>query len=177
MKESFWIFLLVILVFVIGVIIQKVLRDYRSRQLLNCLKNEDIDKFDQLVNSIMTKTLFPPYNREYLKLNALIIENNEEKIDEQFNKMFKFRLTETQKIDLLSKELDYYLKQGNKNKCKSVLNDLKSSNNQVPYQEALKTYKIFLENSSEYIPEMENQLSNTTDENKKRYLAYLLSGM
>lgn len=175
MKENVWLFLLIIFVFIVGILIQKILRKHRLHQLKNSIKNEDITKFYKLVNSTITKALFPPYNREYLKLNALIIEDNEKQIDEQFNKLFKFHLTETQKTNLLSKALDYYLKKENKTKCKEILSNFKSTKNQFLYQEALKTYKIFLENCSDYIPEMEKQLISTTDETKKRYLAYLLS--
>lgn len=174
MNDNVHFILLAVFLCALCILGTRFLKNYKFKQLLNCIKNQDVSRFSQIANSRLTKLLFPPYNIEYLKLNAFLLEGNEQEIDHQFTKMLDFNLGKTQRCDLLLKAYDYYLSKRNKKQCKSILKDIKSLEEKELYQDALKCYLIIFEKSTKYVDEMESQL-HSIDDKKKSYLEYLLS--
>ena len=99
----------------------KVLKERRMQRLVACIRQKDTERFLNLAQSRFTRFLFPPYNIEYLKLNAYLMEEDTEKIDAQFDKMLQFHLSKEQDQDLTMKAFNYYLGAENRKKTRELL--------------------------------------------------------
>ena len=51
----------------------------------------------------ITRSIFPEYNREYLRLNALIMQDRKEEIDATFDKLIPMAKDKNAKMDILDK--------------------------------------------------------------------------
>lgn len=151
----------------------KVLKERRMQQLVACIRQKDTERFLNLAQSRFTRFLFPPYNIEYLKLNAYLMEEDTEKIDAQFNKMLQFHLSKEQDQDLTMKAFNYYLGAENRKKTRELLTRIKGFEEKELTKEAQKLYDILIEKSTSYIADMEKQLADADEENKV-FLEFLL---
>ena len=150
------------------------LKRKRSDKLVQLIQMGNIDGFMQLAESKLTKFLFPMYNVEYLKLNALILEGNKRKINDQFDKMLKFRLGKKQDEDLSMKAFNYYLGMEDKHRTKDLLERIQKFTNERMKEEVQMMYDIFIVKSSSYIESMEEELKEQNEE-QKSITEYLLS--
>lgn len=150
------------------------LKKKRYANLIQLLQAGNFDEFMKMVDGRFTRFLFPGYNLEYLKLNALIIEGNKRKINDQFDKMFKFRLTKKQDEDLSMKGFNYYLGMEDKHRTKELLERILKFNNERMKEEVQMMYDIFMAKSFSYIETMEEQLSEQNEE-QRSITEYLLS--
>ena len=151
----------------------KVLKERRMQRLLACIRQKDTERFLNLAQSRFTRFLFPPYNIEYLKLNAYLMEEDTEKIDAQFDKMLQFHLSKEQDQDLTMKAFNYYLGAENRKKTRELLTRIKGFEEKELTKEAQKLYDILIEKSTSYIADMEKQLADADEENKV-FLEFLL---
>lgn len=151
----------------------KVLKERRMQQLVACIRQKDTERFLTLAQSRFTRFLFPPYNIEYLKLNAYLMEEDTEKIDAQFDKMLQFHLSKEQDQDLTMKAFNYYLGAENRKKTRELLTRIKGFEEKELTKEAQKLYDILIEKSTSYIADMEKQLADADEENKV-FLEFLL---
>ncbi|MFR9117359.1 MAG: hypothetical protein ACLVJX_00175 [Merdibacter sp.] len=151
----------------------KVLKERRMQRLVACIRQKDTERFLNLAQSRFTRFLFPPYNIEYLKLNAYLMEEDTEKIDAQFDKMLQFHLSKEQDQDLTMKAFNYYLGAENRKKTRELLTRIKGFEEKELTKEAQKLYDILIEKSSSYIADMEKQLADADEENKV-FLEFLL---
>ena len=151
----------------------KLLKEWKMRQLIQCLQKKDIVRFNKIVYSKIIKFLFPPYNIEYLKLNSALLENNKKEINKQFEKMFKYRLSHMQKKDLLMKAFNYYITIGDDKHAKKVLNIIMQTDDDDLKKETEMLYKILFENSSEYIDAMLKTLCDASEQDRP-FVEYLL---
>lgn len=151
----------------------KVLKERRMQRLVACIRQKDTERFLNLAQSRFTRFLFPPYNIEYLKLNAYLMEEDTEKIDAQFDKMLQFHLSKEQDQDLTMKAFNYYLGAENRKKTRELLTRIKGFEEKELTKEAQKLYDILIEKSTSYIADMEKQLADADEENKV-FLEFLL---
>ena len=167
-------FLIVAVVFFfLFILLLKLLKEWKMRQLIQCLQKKDIVRFNKIVYSKIIKFLFPPYNIEYLKLNSTLLENNKKEINKQFEKMFKYRLSHMQKKDLLMKAFNYYITIGDDKHAKKVLNIIMQTDDDDLKKETEMLYKILFENSSEYIDAMLKTLCDASEQDRP-FVEYLL---
>ncbi len=167
-------FLIVAVVFsFLFMLLLKLLKEWKMRQLIQCLQKKDIVRFNKIVYSKIIKFLFPPYNIEYLKLNSALLENNKKEINKQFEKMFKYRLSHMQKKDLLMKAFNYYITIGDDKHAKKVLNIIMQTDDDDLKKETEMLYKILFENSSEYIDAMLKTLCDASEQDRP-FVEYLL---
>lgn len=167
-------FLIVAVIFsFLFMLLLKLLKEWKMRQLIQCLQKKDIARFNKIVYSKIIKLLFPPYNIEYLKLNAALLGNNKKEINKQFEKMFKYRLSHIQKKDLLMKAFNYYITIGDNKHAKKVLNIIMQTDDNDLKKETEMLYKILFENSNEYIDTMLENLCEASEQDRP-FIEYLL---
>ena len=150
------------------------------------LKNKQIEKFALALNrkeydlalkiceSVLMKILFPAYNVAYMRLNVLLAQSDQKKIDAQFDTMLKAKLNSKQKEDLSLKAFNYYISIADYKKAKSMLDILDTCAGDNVKRETHIMYDIFALKKFDYISEMEKQFNEAKAE-ERNILAYLLS--
>ncbi len=87
----------------------------RIAVLLEC---KEYEKFDEVVNSLISKILVRHYDLENAKLNSYIIRKDKSNIDKQFTLLLKASQSESRRLSMLIKAFEYYVYEFNKSKSK-----------------------------------------------------------
>ncbi|MFV0254999.1 MAG: hypothetical protein ACK5G7_02590 [Erysipelotrichaceae bacterium] len=169
---------LTIVLTIIGILVLYCFYHFTKKKQLNkmvsALKNTDFDSFFETANAKITRYVFPKFNLEYLKLNALILKQDTKAIEKAFNEMFKLKMTPPQKEDIYMKAFNYYVGLENKRKTKELITTIETFDNEEMKKEARTIYDIFILKKANYIEEMEQELAND-DLASKGINEYLLS--
>ena len=106
-----WIIIAIITVAIIFLteVLRRVLTNYYSKQLMNQLLSSDFNGFFDTLNKKIVQYLLPPFNRDYLKLNAYIAQSDKKKTDELFKSFETKYLNAAQKEAVNTKGFFYYL--------------------------------------------------------------------
>lgn len=119
-------------------------RKYRE-QLAGLVHTGRYDIYDQQIQERALTRLFPVFSLAMMKLNALISNGENERIDAQFQHMDTFDLTVREGQDLYQKGFYYYLKQRNKERCayylEKAMDVLRDPHEKAKMEEL---YQIFL---------------------------------
>ena len=172
-QTSMRLLILAVILSAAGMTATKLWKTIRMRQLTDCIKNKDTQRFRALANARSTRFLFLPYNLEYLKLNAYLLEGDTVMIDQQFDQMLQLHLSNQRERDLVMKAFNYYLGEENKKKAKALLARIKGWEDETLTKEAQKLYDILIAHSACYIAQMEEQLEKADAQNRV-YLEFLL---
>lgn len=152
----------------------KIFQKRKQEELLMLLQSQKYDEFDSVANDKFTRFLFPRFNLEYLKLNALIIQGKEKEVDKTFNTIFEIKMTNPQKQDIYMKAFNYYVGMENSAKSKEMLDIINTFDNEEMKTEANTIYDIFVLKRSNHLEEM-LQLIEEQDESVKGITEYLIS--
>ncbi len=149
-------------------------RNELLRQLDECLNRKDFKTFDGLIESRPARTLFPAYNRAYLKLNEAMYKEDRAEIDKAFAS-FDMPMNKAQKTALYKKGFYYYLGLEDRGKTDHYFELLKQLD--VSDRHSLDVmYDIYIDKGYKYIGEMEERIKGLTEEEQMPFLA-LLSDM
>lgn len=150
-----WIIFTVIVVFVLEVVFQvKKQKDVSKleNELTSALLKKDYRKFDELVNSVDAKKNIPPYNLNYLKLNAAIIRGKKQDIDSLCDNFENVHMNQAQKENFYATAFGYYAQQNNKKKALYYKDKiLKESKNEKNIEACKRMYSVYIESSDEYL--------------------------
>lgn len=149
------------------------LKNYQIKKYSTLLAKEEVDECLKLADSTFMKYLFPPYNLERLKLNAIMVRGKKKEIIAQYDRMFSMRLNDVQKENLALIAFNYYVRNEEKGRAEIMLSILKEGKNEQVKKEAQVLYDIFLLKKFNYIEEMENILDEV-DMQRRRLFEYLL---
>lgn len=127
-------------------------RIYYQKLFLN-LEQKKIDELNLLLDSILCKLLFRPFNREFLRLNGYLINDDSKHIDQQFHLLInEMQLNQKQSLSVLNKAFNYYLSKKDRKHTREVLDELKKnqiSKNELKNKEML--YDIIVEKKATYV--------------------------
>lgn len=176
MNQTTWVFLgIVIVVLVAYLIITKMMKKKIFAQIISAVQNQDMDEVERITKKASTRYLIPPFNLEYLKLNAYILEGNKRKINDQFDLLIKnMRKNKAQTEDVTMKAFNYYVGMEDKHRTKELLEKIDTFTNVRMQEEAHMMYDIFIQKGFNYIEQMEEDLKNMNDA-QKAINEYLLS--
>lgn len=130
------------------------------KKLVTNLQKRDFDAYFKVLDSLSCKYFYPPFNREYMRLNAYMMIPDQKKIGEQFDLMLGMRMAKKQDLDVSIKAFYYYLDEENKKKCRELLERLKKLDQEGMAHECEVIYDIFLCKETKYIETMEEQLKD-----------------
>ena len=151
----------VIIVMVVATIFwffgMKIMKNTIMKRLIKDLQKQDFDDYYKTVDSFATKLLIPPFNREYMRMNGLIMQGRKGKVEEQFDLMLNMRMNQKQEIDIVMKAFYYYMEDENKRRAKQLLERVRKFGDDY-YNESKIMYDVYLEKSTEYIASMELSL-------------------
>lgn len=172
--------LVVILVFVVSVVLcaiaSKVLKSSIFKKLLKELKEGNFDDYFHTIDSLICKLYFPPFNREYMRLNGYVIKGNKADVDAQFDVILNMRLAKKQEIDVSMKAFYYYIEDENKVKAKQLLERIRKFGEDY-FNESEVMYNICIEKSIQYIDEMEEALKDPECKEMNRGMFLYLLGL
>lgn len=152
------IIIIAIVVTIVLIVVTQFWKQRIFKKLFAYLQQGKFDEYFKLLDSFSCKYLYPAFNREYMRLNGYLMKADGKKIEECFDVMLHMRMNKKQELDVVIKAFYYYLDEGNKKKCKTLLTRLKNIAEENIVQECKVIYDILLEEKTSYIDDMEAQL-------------------
>lgn len=126
-----------------------------QNDLLRLLMSGNYPLFLKEIDSNEAKANIPPFNREFLKLNAALLEQDSAAAEEQFKTLLKWELSDPQKIDLYMRGLQYYAANDNRAEAERFRKKLfKLTDNEQIRAEADRFISIYLDKSDRYLGEL-----------------------
>lgn len=130
------------------------------KKLMEALQKQDFDAFFKRLDTLSCKYFYPPFNREYMRLNGYVLKGDKKKVEECFELLLQMRKSKKQELDVVIKAFYYYIDENNKRKCKALLERMKTIADESITQECQVLYDILLEEETKYIEDMEEQLKD-----------------
>lgn len=152
----------------------QLLRNSRQKQFMYLLQNGKFDELYKKIDSFYTKLIFPEYNRDYVRLNALIMQDRKNDIDLTFEKLILMAKDKKAKIDILNKAFEYYVYEEDKRHCEKIMEEIKKFEDDQWIKLSKMKYDILILKKSNHIEELEKDFDDQPVVQKINN-AYLLS--
>lgn len=134
-------FLKFIVIFIVAFIVlyfgRKFLVQQYTKKLVQSV-GEDEEVFNKTLNGLMVKMLFPPFNRDFLRLNYYIAHEDDSKVDDLCEDMVRRNLNKKQEFSVLQTVFQYYLMQKNGRKTKKYQKQLLSFFDKYQFDQGFK---------------------------------------
>lgn len=167
----------IVVVIAIGVAVAlAVLKKKTSQNIVIAIEKGDHNEFVSILNSKLTKFLFPAAYLDSLRLNEAMIRNDVNEIDRLLEKFAKIKLSEKDKEKIYTQAYNYYLSVKSYKKCGIWHDKIKELKNDRLINEIDKSYNIYVEKGYKYLDEMLDELENM-EENSRGVNEFLISLM
>lgn len=166
--------IIAIVVVALSTIVIQILKRTQFKKLLTYLQTGNFKTFEEKIDTPLMKYLYPQFNRDYLRLNAYVLQGDEKKIEAGLQKLLSYKMSKKQKEDVYMKAFNYYVGVEKPGKAKEALDLVKTLDHPAMEAEAQRIYDIFMMKKSNYIDEMLEQFE-MQDSTAKGVTAYLLS--
>ncbi len=174
MDSTMKILIAMIVLTIVIAVIMFILKKVYFKKIITCLGTGEYEEFYELVNKRIVKALFARFNLEYFKLNAIVIEGNKRKINDQFDMLLDMKITKAQREEVTMKAFNYYVGMENRSRCKKLLDSISTFNNVRMLEEATITYDVFVQKKSNHIDELLERMESMPEPNRAIY-EYLVS--
>lgn len=114
----------------------------------------------------LVRLVFPAWNRAFMRMNALMVEEDRSALDKLIPEMLCMGQSPKQRRELIGRAFNYYVEQGNKVGAKPLLEEIERVEPSEVSKQARMTYEIYLEKSFAYIDAMETRLSEVSGVNR-----------
>ena len=156
------------------IIRKKLLKNY-----LTLLQNNDIKAIKDLMATKLAKICIPPFNREYLLLNAYLKLKDDKQIDTQVNNIMDHVPMNSKQKSALAKSVFYiYVDKKNASMIDRLLEMVSTTNDHALYRQMDMVNDTLISGGIKYFDELKSDLENTeyTKNNADTpYLEFLLS--
>ena len=98
-----------------------------TNRLQELFASKHYDEFLDTVDDPLARFFIPVYNREYLRLNAYLAQEDTESASRSLDLLLAMRSTARQRDDLLSVAFQFYMKQERFKDAKAVLDEMKDT--------------------------------------------------
>ena len=149
-------------------------RNKTIKQALQYMQAQDMEMFTKTIDSFGCKILIPPFNREYMRLNAYFLTGDIEKINEQFDMILNMHINKKQRLDVSVKAFYFYVDENNSVKAKAVLDKMKDVSDETLYEECKLIFDIVLLKKTNYIDVMEEHVEASEENFDCGMFHYLL---
>lgn len=113
----------------------------------------------------LVRLVFPAWNRAFMRMNALMVEEDRSALDKLIPEMLCMGQSPKQRRELIGRAFNYYVEQGNEVGAKPLLEEIERVEPSEVSKQARMTYEIYLEKSFAYIDAMETRLSEVSGVN------------
>lgn len=114
----------------------------------------------------LVRLVFPAWNRAFMRMNALMVEEDRSALDKLIPEMLCMGQSPKQRRELIGRAFNYYVEQGNEVGAKPLLEEIERVEPSEVSKQASMTYEIYLEKSFAYIDAMETRLSEVSGVNR-----------
>ena len=156
------------------IIRKKLLKNY-----LTLLHNNDIKAIKDLMATQLAKICIPPFNREYLLLNAYLKLKDEKQIDTQVNNIIDHVPMNSKQKSALAKSVFYiYVDKKNASMIDRLLEMVSTTNDHALYRQMDMVNDTLISGGIKYYDELKSDLEDveyTKNNEDTPYLEFLLS--
>ena len=156
------------------IIRKKLLKNY-----LTLLHNNDIKAIKDLMATKLAKICIPPFNREYLLLNAYLKVNDNKQIDTQVNNIMNHVPMNSKQKSTLAKSVFYiYVDKKNASMIDRLLEMVSTTNDHALYRQMDMVNDTLISGGIKYYDELKSDLEDeeyTKNNEDTPYLEFLLS--
>ena len=168
----------VIVIAVIG-ITPVIIRKKLLKIYLTLLQNNDIKAIEDLMTTKLAKICIPPFNREYLLLNAYLKLNDDKQIDTQVNNIIDHVSMDSKQKSVLAKSVFYiYVDKKNAAMIDHLLEMVSTTNDHALYRQMDMVNDTLISGGIKYFDELKSDLEDakyTKNNEDTPYLEFLLS--
>lgn len=168
----------VIVIAVIG-IIPVIIRKKLLKNYLTLLQNNDIKAIEDLMATKLAKICIPPFNREYLLLNAYLKLNDETQINHKVNYMIDHVPMNSKQKSTLAKSVFYiYVDKNNASMIDRLLEMVSTTNDHALYRQMDMVNDTLICGGIKYYDDLKSDLEDdefTKNNEDTPYLEFLLS--
>lgn len=168
----------VIVMAVIG-IIPVIIRKKLLKNYLTLLQNNDIKAIEDLMATKLAKICIPPFNREYLLLNAYLKLNDETQINHKVNYMIDHVPMNSKQKSTLAKSVFYiYVDKNNASMIDRLLEMVSTTNDYALYRQMDMVNDTLICGGIKYFDDLKSDLEDdgfTKNNEDTPYLEFLLS--
>ena len=98
-----------------------ILRYLKQRKIFRFIQTQNFSELEKELDSITTRMLIKPYNRENIRLNMYLMERDKKKINEQFERLYPILKKPLQNQEFLTKMFQHYLFEQDEKRCKKTI--------------------------------------------------------
>lgn len=171
-------FVAVIVIAVIGTI-PLIVRKKLLKNYLTLLQNNDVQAIEDLMATNQAKICIPPFNREYLLLNAYLKLNDDKQIDFQVNNIIDHVPMNSKQKSALAKSVFYrYVDKKNASMIDRLLEMVSTTNDHALYRQMDMVNDTLISGGIKYYEELKSDLEDdefTKNNEDTPYLEFLLS--
>ena len=171
-------FVAVIVIAVIGTI-PVIVRKKLLKNYLTLLQNNDVKSIEDLMATKQAKICIPPFNREYLLLNAYLKLNDDKQIDSQVNNIIDHVPMNSKQKSALAKSVFYrYVDKKNASMIDRLLEMVSTTNDHALYRQMDMVNDTLICGGIKYYEEFISDLEDdefTKNNEDTPYLEFLLS--
>ena len=171
-------FVAVIVIAVIGTI-PLIVRKKLLKNYLTLLQNNDVQAIEDLMATNQAKICIPPFNREYLLLNAYLKLNDDKQIDTQVNNIIDHVPMNSKQKSALAKSVFYiYVGKKNESMIERLLEMVSTTNDHALYRQMDMVNDTLISGGIKYYEELKSDLEDdefTKNNEDTPYLEFLLS--
>ena len=155
-------------------IVEQIMRSTRLNKFALLLREGSCDEALELLDKPSSKWLYPPFNREYMKLNAYLVKDDVEGASRQFDVLLTMRSSKNQRSEAVVKAYRFYMEHERYKDAKPLLEEIEKTAEKPVAEESRLMWEIFAENDTSHIPEMEKQYEEAKGQQRMR-LALLIA--
>ena len=90
-------------------IVEQLMRSTRLNKFALLLRDGRCDEALELLDKPSSKWLYPPFNREYMKLNAYLVKDDVEGASRQFDVLLTMRAAKNQRSEVVVRAFRFYM--------------------------------------------------------------------
>lgn len=136
-------------------------KTYLFKKLIRALQDQAFDQFFKTLDSFVCKYFYPAFNREYLRMNAFVLQGDKQRVEAQFDLLLGMRKNKQQNLDICVKAFYYYVDEQNEEKAYAMRKRIEETKENSVIQEVSLIYDVFIRKTSEHIPAMEEALDQS----------------
>ena len=156
-------------------IVEQLMRSTRLNKFALLLRDGRCDEALELLDKPSSEWLYPPFNREYMKLNAYLVKDDAEGASRQFDVLLTMRSSKNQRSEVVVKAYRFYMEHERYKDAKPLLDEIEKTAEKGVAEESRLMWEIFAENDSSHIAEMEQQFKEAKSPQQRMRLALLIA--
>lgn len=151
---------------VLALVMTEIAKRFYAAKLAALYERGEMGEYLHTLEMPLVRLVFPAWNRAFMRMNALMVEEDRSALDKLIPEMLCMGQSSKQRRELIGRAFNYYVEQGNEVGAKPLLEEIERVEPSEVSKQARMTYEIYLEKSFAYIDAMETRLSEVSGVNR-----------